>query len=154
MVANTNFIYIYIYEVWVKSYSLTKILSLNVTECGLLFESSMRSTHFIYWCCSAWISLVKNLVNSRYDIIICTFQPTLVYIYIYIYIVLLLIAWLSSILKTPNFPLTSWCTQALLLGVRKADMLLVFLSFDVYNIPVIHTMSLVRMVTWWQRWNS
>ena len=28
----------------------------------------LLSTHFFHWCCSAWISLVKKVINSRYDI--------------------------------------------------------------------------------------
>ena len=48
----------------------------------------MWLTHFSHWCFSAWIPLVKEVINSRYDVMIWTFQPlfTIVYIiYIYIY---------------------------------------------------------------------
>ena len=41
--------------------------------------------HFFHWCCSAWILLVKKVINSRYDVIIWTY-PIYIYIYIYIYI--------------------------------------------------------------------
>ena len=52
---------------------------MRLNEFYFLINHSMRSTHFNR-CCSVWIPLVKNVIYSRYDITIWTFQPTFVYI--------------------------------------------------------------------------
>ena len=38
-------------------------------------SSPLPFTHFFHRCCSAWIVWIKRVINSRYDIIIWTFQP-------------------------------------------------------------------------------
>ena len=67
-----------IYKDWLNLQRLTKILSLNETKWNLFFNIvSLTYTHFFHWCCCAWILLVKKVINSRYDIIIWTFQSIL-----------------------------------------------------------------------------
>ena len=36
-------------------------------------------THSFHWCCSAWIPLIKKVINSRYDVCIQIFLPTLLH---------------------------------------------------------------------------
>ena len=45
----------------------------KLIECTTYFL--LRFTHVFYWCCSAWIPLQTKFDNSRYDVIIWTFQP-------------------------------------------------------------------------------
>ena len=71
-------IYIYMKIVW-KSHGLTNTLSWNVTKWGLFFNTvSFPVTYFFHRCCSTWIQLLTKM-NRRYDVIIWTFQSTLVY---------------------------------------------------------------------------
>ena len=62
--------------------SLTKILSWNVIKSCLFFNiaptPSLRSKHFFHWHYSAWSNWSKKIINSKYDVIIWTFQPTIV----------------------------------------------------------------------------
>ena len=83
---HTIYIYIYIRVGW-KVHRLIKILSWNVIKWSLFFKILLFcDPHtFFYWCCSAWMPLVKKSsiagMMSDYKL----FSPPS-YIYIYIYI--------------------------------------------------------------------
>ena len=67
--------------------SAEKIPAWNVTKWSLFFNIAPpppQSTHFFYRVCKSWIPSIKNVINSRYDVIILTFQPTLEYLFRYI----------------------------------------------------------------------
>ena len=55
--------------------SAEKIMECDQMKFIFQHSPSWRSAHFFHWCCSAWIPLVKKVINSRYDLIIWTFQP-------------------------------------------------------------------------------
>ena len=70
---------------WVgwKVHRLTKILFWNVTKWGLFFNIDPFVVHILLPpCFSAWIPLMKEKKNSRYDIIIWTFQSIFIWYFL------------------------------------------------------------------------
>ena len=67
-----------------KVHTLTKIFSRKVTKWDLFFNIVL----FFNWCGSPWIPMIKKVTNSRYDVIIWTFQSTNMCVCVYIYIVM------------------------------------------------------------------
>ena len=87
-----------------------KYLSCNVTKCSFIFRYSPQylSIHFFHLFYSVWIPLIKKVINSRYDIIIWTFQKNysidyILLIYPWNYDLIKITDRLNNILPTIDF---------------------------------------------------
>ena len=67
-----------------KVHRLTKIFSWSLTKWDLFFNiAPLVNANIFQWCCSAWITLVQNIINSRYNIITWAFQPMNISVLLY-----------------------------------------------------------------------
>ena len=61
-----------------KVHKLTKILSWNMTKWGLFFNIVPLAVHTLFSLVLLWSHWSKNVINNKYDILLWTFQPTLI----------------------------------------------------------------------------